>query len=71
MYGFCLLAPVDVDIANYYGPVYGNRQSGFHLVRVVYGMPAIQRRIERYGKFVAGGCVSRGIFDPKWVIIWE
>lgn len=65
-----VLVPFDVYVRGFHGPRYGSGHSGPRLVRVVWGMPMIQRSLEKYGEFVSGGCVVR-IHDTKSVLVWD
>lgn len=65
-----VVIPVDVYVRGFQGPIFGSKHSGPRFVKVVWGMPMIQRRLEQYGEFVAGGCVTR-INDTSWVLVWD
>ncbi|HEX5218071.1 MAG TPA: hypothetical protein VFZ59_00765 [Verrucomicrobiae bacterium] len=65
-----VLIPVDVYVRGWHGPVHGSKHSGPRLVRVVWGMPMIQRCLDKYGEFISGGCVVR-FHDTKWMLVWD
>jgi hypothetical protein len=65
-----VLIPFDVYVRGFHGPLYGSKHSGPRLVRVVWGMPMIQRCLDKYGEFVSGGCVVR-IHDTRWMLVWD
>jgi hypothetical protein len=63
-----LLIPVDVYIPGYHGPLYGDKHSSIRFVRVVYGLPNTPRCLDKYGEFIAGGCVA-GIHESQWMLV--
>jgi ribosomal protein L37E len=66
----CSFAPVDVEVAGFHGPHFGDHGKGFRFVRLVKGMPMTRRCLERYGEFIAGGCVVFGN-EPRWLLVWD
>jgi len=65
-----LLLPFDIEIGGFHGSHYGVARSGPRFVRLVMGKPRIQRCIEKYGEFIAGGCMVMGN-EPEWLFVWE
>jgi hypothetical protein len=65
-----VLIPFDVYVRSFHGPLYGSKHSGPRIVRVVWGMPMIQRCLDKYGEFISGGCVTR-INDTRWMLVWD
>jgi hypothetical protein len=65
-----IIIPVDVYIHGFNGPLYGSQHSGPRLVKVVHGLPRIQHCLDRYGEFVADGCLI-GLHDPQWRLVWD
>lgn len=65
-----LLMPIDVEVGGFHGPHFGVIKKGPRLVRLVKGMPMIDRCIKRYGEFIAGGCVVFGN-EPEWLLVWD
>ena len=65
-----LLIPVDVYVPGFHGPLYGSKHSGIRFVHVVHGMPMIQRCLDKYGEFIADGCVV-GMHDTRWRLVWD
>ena len=65
-----LFMPVDIEVAGFHGPHFGLIKKGPRLVRLVKGMPMISRCIEKYGEFIAGGCVVTGN-EPAWLLVWD
>lgn len=65
-----LFLPVDVEIGGFHGPHFGDVKKGPRLVRLVKGMPMIDRCIQKYGEFISGGCVVFGN-EPLWLLVWD
>jgi hypothetical protein len=65
-----ILIPVDVYIHGFNGPIYGSQHSGLRFVHVVHGMPRIQYCLDKYGEFIADGCLI-GLHDPHWRLVWD
>jgi len=65
-----LLVPVDVYVPGFHGPLYGSKHSGLRFVYVVHGMPKTQQCLDRYGEFIAAGCVV-GLYDTRWRLVWD
>jgi hypothetical protein len=65
-----VLIPFDVYVRSFHGPLFGSKHSGPRMVRVVWGMPMIQRCLDKYGEFISGGCVVR-IHDTRWMLVWD
>ena len=65
-----VLTPFDVYVRSFHGPLYGSKQSGPRIVRLVWGMPMIQRCLDEYGEFISGGCVTH-INHTRWVFVWD
>jgi hypothetical protein len=67
---FAVLVPIDVYVGSFHGQLYGSSHSGPRMVRVVWGMPMIQRCLDKYGEFIAGGCVVR-VHDTRWMLVCD
>jgi hypothetical protein len=65
-----LLIPVDVYVPGFHGPLEGDKHSGLRFVYVVHGMPMRQNCLNKYGEFIAGGCVG-GMDDTRWRLVWD
>lgn len=65
-----MLLPIDVGVAGYPGRHHGTRKSGPRLVRYIIGMVSTRACVDRYGEFIAGGCVGQP-YDPKWIMMWD
>ena len=65
-----LFMPIDIEVGGFHGPHYGFIKKGPKLVRLVKGMPMIQRCVEKYGEFISGGCVVFGN-EPVWLLVWD
>ena len=65
-----ILIPVDVYVRGFHGPLFGDKHSGVRFVYVVRGMPKIQHCLDKYGEFIAGGCMV-GLHDTKWRLVWD
>jgi hypothetical protein len=65
-------SPVDLYVPGWSGPIFGKEKSGTRFVRQVMGMPMLHRCIEKYGEFVAGGCMVKGFDDEaKWLLVMD
>lgn len=65
-----VLIPFDIYVGSLHGRLYGSQHSGPRLVRVVWGMPVIQRNLDEYGEFISGGCIVR-LHDTRWMLVWD
>jgi hypothetical protein len=65
-----LALPIDMEVAGFHGPRYGSHHSRVRFVRMVKGLPAVQHCLDKYGEFIAGGCVGRG-YEPTWILVWD
>jgi hypothetical protein len=65
-----ILIPVDIYVPGFHGPLWGSKHSGLRFVYVVHGMPMIQRCLDRYGEFIADGCIV-GLHDTRWRLVWD
>ncbi len=65
-----IIIPVDVYLKGFNGPLYGNQHNGLRFVHVVHGKPRIQYCLDKYGEFVADGCLI-GLHDPRWRLVWD
>ena len=65
-----ILTPADVYVPGFHGPLYGSKHSGLRFVHVVHGMPMVQRCLDRYGEFIAAGCIV-GLHDDRWRLVWD
>jgi hypothetical protein len=65
-----ILVPVDVYVRGFHGPHFASKHSGLRLVHVVHGMPRIERCLDRYGEFIAAGCIV-GLHDTRWQLVWD
>src|SRR2546421_538317 len=65
-----ILIPVDVYVPGFHGPLFGSKHSGLRFVYVVHGKPMIQRCLDRYGEFIAAGCIV-GLHDTRWRLVWD
>ncbi len=65
-----ILIPVDVYVPGWHGPLFGSKHSGLRFVYVVHGMPMVQRCLDRYGEFIADGCIV-GLYDTRWRLVWD
>lgn len=63
-------APIDIEVGGFHGPHFGTPRKGPRLVRLVKGMPMLDRCVEKYGEFISGGCVVTGN-EPAWLLVWE
>lgn len=65
-----ILVPIDVYVPGFHGPLYGSKHNGLRFVYVVHGMPMVQRCLDRYGEFIADGCIV-GLHDTRWRLVWD
>src|SRR5258708_25889298 len=48
-----LLTPIDIHVPGVNGSICGSKHTGPRFVRVFYGLPRIQRCLEKYGEFIS------------------